>query len=84
MELDIAALSMNMAAANLQQGVSIGMMKKTMESTQQTMETITDMLDSIPSPDGKGTVLNVRAGPPRNGRYFFDAQRGNYGRNNAV
>ena len=57
MELDIAALSMNMAAANLQQGVSIGMMKKTMESTQQTMETITDM----PSPDGKGTVLNVRA-----------------------
>ncbi len=61
MELDISALSMNMAAANLQQGVSIGMMKKTMESTQQTMETITDMLDSIPSPDGKGTVLNVRA-----------------------
>ena len=61
MELDIAALSMNMAAANLQQGVSIGMRKKTMESTQQTMETITDMLDSMPSPDGKGTVLNVRA-----------------------
>lgn len=61
MELDIAALSMNMAAANLQQGVSIGMMKKTMESTQQTMETITDMLDSMPSHDGKGTVLNVRA-----------------------
>ena len=61
MELDIAALSMNMAAANLQQGVSIGMMKKTMEPTQQTMETITDMLDSMPSPDGKGTVLNVRA-----------------------
>ena len=50
MELDIAALSMNMAAANLQQGVSIGMMKKTMESTQQAMETITDMLDSMPSP----------------------------------
>lgn len=61
MELDIAALSMNMAAANLQQGVSIVMMKKTMESTQQAMETITDMLDSMPSPDGKGTVLNVRA-----------------------
>ena len=61
MELDIAALSMNMAAANLQQGVSIGMMKKTMEATQQAMETITDMLDSMPSPDGKGTVLNVRA-----------------------
>ena len=61
MELDIAALSMNMAAANLQQGVSIGMMKKTMEFTQQAMDTITYMLDSMPSPDGKGTVLNVRA-----------------------
>ena len=61
MELDLAALSRKMAAANLQQAVSIGMMKKTMESTQQTMETITDMLDSMPSPDGKGTVLNVRA-----------------------
>ncbi len=61
MELDIAALSMSMAQANLQQGVSIGMMKKTMESTQQTMDSITDMLDSMPSPDGKGTVLNVRA-----------------------
>ena len=61
MELDIAALSMSMAMANLQNGISIGMMKKTMESTQQTMETITDMLDSMPSPDGKGTVLNVRA-----------------------
>ena len=61
MELDIAALSMSMAQANLQQGVSIGMMKKTMESTQQTMDSITDMLNSLPSPDGKGTVLNVRA-----------------------
>ena len=61
MELDIAALSMNMAAANLQQGVSIGIKRKTMVSTQQTMETNTDMLDSMPSPDGKGTVLNVRA-----------------------
>ena len=61
MELDIAALSMSMAQANLQQGVSIGMIKKTMESTQQTMDSITDMLDSMPSPDGKGTVLNVRA-----------------------
>lgn len=60
MEMDIAALSMNMATANLQNGISIGMMKKTMESTQQSMEAITDMLNSMPSPDGKGTVLNVK------------------------
>lgn len=61
MESEIAALSMGMAMANLQNGISIGMMKKTMESTEQSMEMITDMLDNMPSPDGKGTVLNVRA-----------------------
>lgn len=61
MEMEIAALSMSMSMANVQSGVSVGMMKKTMESTEQTMETITDMMDSMPSPNGKGTVLNVRA-----------------------
>ncbi|MBP0983151.1 MAG: YjfB family protein [Oscillospiraceae bacterium] len=60
MESEIAALSMSMAMANLQNGVSIGMMKKTMESTEQSMEMITDMMDNMPSPDGKGNLLNVR------------------------
>lgn len=60
MESEIAALSMGMAMANLQNGISIGMMKKTMESTEQSMEIITDMLDNMPSPDGKGMLLNVR------------------------
>lgn len=60
MEMEIAALSMNMAIANLQNGISIGMMKKTMEANEQSMEAITDMLDNLPSPDGKGTVLNVK------------------------
>lgn len=61
MEMDIAALSMNMAMANLQNGISVGMMKKTMESNEQSMEAITDMLNNMPSPDGKGTILNVKA-----------------------
>lgn len=60
MEMDIAALSMNMAMANLQNGISVGMMKKTMEANEQSMEAITDMLNNMPSPDGKGTVLNVK------------------------
>lgn len=60
MEMEIAALSMNMAMANLQNGISVGMMKKTMEANEQSMEAITDMLDNLPSPDGKGTVLNVK------------------------
>lgn len=60
MESEIAALSMSMAMANLQNGVSIGMMKKTMESTEQSMEMITDMIENMPSPDGKGNLLNVR------------------------
>lgn len=61
MEMDIAAPSMNMAMANLQNGISVGMMKKTMEANEQSMEAITDMLNNMPSPDGKGTVLNVKA-----------------------
>lgn len=60
MEMEIAALSMNMAMANVQNGISVGMMKKTMEANQQSMEVITDMLNNMPSPDGKGTVLNVK------------------------
>ena len=60
MESYIAALSMSMASASLQNSLSVGMLKKSMESSEQTMETITDMLDSMPSPDGRGTKLNVR------------------------
>ena len=61
MESYIAALSMSMASASLQNSLSVGMLKKSMESSEQTMETITDMLDSMPSPDGKGQLLNVLA-----------------------
>lgn len=60
MESEIAALSMGMAMSNLQTGISIGMMKKTMESTEQSMELITDMMYNMPSPDGKGNLFNVR------------------------
>ena len=60
MEMEIAALSMNMAMANVQNSLSVGMLKKTMEANEQSMEAITDMLDNMPSPDGKGTVLNVK------------------------
>lgn len=60
MEMEIAALSMSMANANVQNSLSVGMLKKTMDSQQEAMETITDMLDNMPSPDGKGTLLNVR------------------------
>ena len=61
MEMDIAALSMSMAQASTQNAVSIGMMKKTMEASEATMDMITDMIDNIPSPDGRGQLLNVLA-----------------------
>ena len=61
MESSIALLSMSMAMSNLQSGISVGMMKKTLESSEQSMEAITEMLDSMPSPDGKGQLLNVLA-----------------------
>lgn len=61
MEMAIASMSMDMAMANAQDALAIGMMKKTMESSEQSMEAITEMLDNIPSPDGRGQLLNVLA-----------------------
>ena len=61
MEMSIAQLSMGMAAANLQSAVSVSMLKKSMEANEQTMEAFTDMMANMPSPDGRGTLLNVLA-----------------------
>ncbi len=61
MEMQIAAMSMAMAMQNLQSSTAIGMMKKSMEATEASMDAITEMLDNMPSPDGKGTILNVLA-----------------------
>ncbi len=61
MEMSIAAMSMSMAAQNTQNAVAIGLMKKTMEQTEQQMAAITEMLGNIPSPDGRGLLLSTRA-----------------------
>lgn len=62
MESYIAGLSMQMAMSNAQNALSIGMLKKTMDSAEETMDIMTEMLDAnMPSPDGRGTVLDVRA-----------------------
>ncbi len=61
MEMDIAAMSMSMAMANTQNALAIGMLKKTMDSSVESMQSITEMLDSMPSPDGRGLLLDVRA-----------------------
>lgn len=61
MEMAIASMSMNMAMSNMQDALAVGMLKKTMESSEATMDAITDMIDNMPSPDGRGLLLNVRA-----------------------
>lgn len=61
MEMAIAQMSMNMAAAKTQDELSIALLKKSMESSETSMELITDMLDNIPSPDGRGLLLDVHA-----------------------
>ena len=60
MEMEIAAMSMAMANSNLQDSLSVGLMKKSMEAMEDSMESFTKMIDSIPSPDGRGKLLNVR------------------------
>ncbi len=60
METSIAAMSMGMAMANVQNALSVSMMKKSLDASQANMEAITKMMDSMPSPDGRGNLLNVR------------------------
>ena len=60
MEMSIASASMSMAEAKLQQSVSVSMMKKTMEFAETSMSKILEMMDNMPSPDGRGKLLNVR------------------------
>lgn len=60
METSIAAMSMGMAMANVQNALSVSMMKKSLDASQANMESITKMMDSMPSPDGRGNLLNVR------------------------
>lgn len=61
MEMSIASLSMDMAMANTQDALSIGMLKKSMESSEAAMDMITEMIGEMPSPDGRGLLLDVRA-----------------------
>lgn len=61
MEMAIAQMSMDMASARTQDALSIGMLRKSMEASEASMDIITDMLDNIPSPDGRGLLLDVRA-----------------------
>ena len=61
MEMQIAAMSMAMAQANTSQALGLKMMKMQMDSAEESMDIITDMLDNIPSPDGRGLLLNTLA-----------------------
>ena len=60
MEMEIAAMSMAMANSNLQNSLSVSLLKKSMEAIEESMEGFTEMIDNIPSPDGRGQLLNVR------------------------
>ncbi len=60
MEMDIAAMSMNLSYSNVQNSLSVSMLKKSMDAVEETMEGFIKMIDSMPSPDGRGNLLNVR------------------------
>ncbi|MCH5205827.1 MAG: YjfB family protein [Oscillospiraceae bacterium] len=60
MEMSIAAMSMGMAMSNMQSALSLSMLKKTMEATEETMAAFTKMIDNMPSPDGRGQLLDIR------------------------
>lgn len=57
----IANLSMSMAQYNVQNQASMSMLKNTMESQEASSNILLESLQNLPSPDGKGLVMDVRA-----------------------
>lgn len=57
----IANLSMSMAQYNVQNQASMSMLKNTMDSQEASSNILLESLQNIPSPDGKGMVMDVRA-----------------------
>ncbi len=57
----IANLSMNMAQYNVQNQASLSMLKNTMDSQEASSNILIESLQNMPSPDGKGMVMDVRA-----------------------
>lgn len=57
----IANLSMNMAQQNVQNQVSVSMLKNVMDSQEASSNLLLEGLQNLPSPDGKGMVMDVRA-----------------------
>lgn len=57
----IANLSMNMAQYNVQNQASMSMLKNTMDSQEASSNILLESLQNLPSPDGKGLVMDVRA-----------------------
>lgn len=63
--MDIAAMSMELSAARLQQSVGISIAKKTMDAQEMEVQALMDMVDAadsvrIPS-DGVGQIVDVMA-----------------------
>lgn len=58
----IASLAMNMSAAKFQQDVQTSVLKKSMETNVDLMNSLLKMMDSVPKFNGeKGSILDVRA-----------------------
>ena len=60
MEMQIASSVMAMAMQNILNGSAVGMLKETMEATEEFMESFNEMIEKIPSPDGRGQLLDIR------------------------
>lgn len=58
----IAQLSTSMAQYNVQQQASVSMLKNTMDSQEAaSAQLIESLSESVPSADGRGVLLDVRA-----------------------
>lgn len=58
--MDIAAMSISMAQARVQQQASLSITKKAMDMSEIQMQGIIEMMQTV-SPDSPGQVLDVKA-----------------------
>ncbi len=58
--MDIAALSMSLASANVMQQASLAVTKKSMDVTETQMQGLLEMMNSTPAPSF-GHKLDIRA-----------------------
>ncbi len=57
--MDLTTVAINMSQIDLQTKIGAALMENVKELAQQQGEALTEMIESIPAPDGTGTHIDI-------------------------